>query len=83
MTWTWNSPEGQVFELKARRRSDIYDRDPFEDDAVKEDLEDGEYDGDDDLEDEEDEDEDEEFEDEDDYDEDDDLEEDEEDEDDL
>jgi hypothetical protein len=78
MTWPMDATVSEEFDLRARRRSDIYDRDPFDDDK-EEDLENGEYDeDDDDLEDEDEEDEDE-FEDDDDYDDDDDVEEEEDD----
>jgi hypothetical protein len=77
MTWQMEATEIDPFELKARHRSNVYDRDPFEDEEAELE-EDGELeDGDDeDLEDEEDEDE---FDDDDDdYEDDDDLEEEEE-----
>ncbi|HEU4765673.1 MAG TPA: hypothetical protein VL503_07625 [Candidatus Omnitrophota bacterium] len=80
MTWSMAASGSELFEPIARRRSDIFDRDPFDDDE-EENLENGEFDDEDELDEDEEEDEDE-FED-DDYDDDDDLEEDEEEEDDL
>jgi len=81
MTWSMVASGSDLFEVQARRRSDIYDRDPFEDD-VEEELEDGEFEDEDELDEDEEEDEDE-FEDDDDFDDDDEVEEEEEEEDDL
>jgi hypothetical protein len=81
MTWSMASSGGDLFELHARRRSEIYDRDPFEDDIAEE-LEDGELDDEDEPDEDEDEDDDD-LEDDDELDDDDDLEEEEEEEDDL
>jgi hypothetical protein len=76
MTWQMEATEFDPLELKARHRSNVYGRDPFEDD-LENDPENGEFEDEDeeDLEEEEDEDE---FDDDDDFEDDDDLEEEEE-----
>ena len=53
MTWSMASSGGDLFELHARGRSEIYDRDPFEDNIQDEFEDDDELDDDDDLEEEE------------------------------
>lgn len=82
MTWSMASSGGDLFELHARGRSEIYDRDPFEDN-IQEELEDGELNGEDELDEDDEDEDDDEFEDDDELDDDDDLEEEEEEEDDL